>query len=271
MPPSPVHPDPHGTGTQGQAARIALPTERGVPPRCLPILPTAKRDAGSAPSCPPAAPESRCSWLRQPSHQRQPLHREAGGRELFLQRPAGRSLRAPSSGDAYRRGWEMQGLLHRHGTGLDPLLAHLQGFSSSLKPRPPRRRTGGEWELTHPAAAPERNLQGLPITSKAASSKSKGNRAGKASPQIPSGKPSHRPRRTHPSLPHAPPSNRSRGAGILRERMETGAGPTPLANPGAKPCLCQRRTGPKPHVPKPVAAGPNPSMAEEAPALRWSE
>lgn len=47
-------------------------------------------DAGSALSCPPAAPESRCSWLRQPSHQRQPLHGEARGRELFFQRPAGR-------------------------------------------------------------------------------------------------------------------------------------------------------------------------------------
>lgn len=164
------------------------------------------------------------------------------------------------SGDAYCRGREREELLRRHGTGLDPLLTHLQGFSSSLKPRPPRRRTGGERELTHRATAPERNLQGPPITSEAASSKSKANQAGKASPQKPSGKPSRRPRR-------ALPSNRSRGAEILRGRMETGAGPSPLAAPSAKPFPCQRRVGPKPHVSKPVAAGPNPSTADEAPAL----
>lgn len=60
-------------------------------PGAFPALPTGNWDAGSAPSCPPAAPESRCSWLRQPSHQRQPLHGGAGGRELFFQRPAGRA------------------------------------------------------------------------------------------------------------------------------------------------------------------------------------
>ena len=110
-------------------------------------------------------------------------------------------------------------------------------------------------------------MQGPPITSKAASSNLKGNRAGKASPQKPSGKPSQRPRRTRPSLLCSLPSNRSRGTEILQGRTETGAGPTPLAAPGAKPSPCQRRVGPKSHVPKLATASPNPSMAEEAPAL----
>lgn len=198
------------TSHRGQAARIALPTGQGVPPRCLHSPPTGNWDAGSAPSCPPAAPESRCSWLRQPSHQRQLLHHEAGGRELFFQRPAGRSglpaREMPTAGKG--RGKESS-----VGTGLDPLLAHLQSFSSSLKPRPPRRRTRGEWEQTHPAAAPERNLQGPPIPSKAASSKSKGNQAGKASPQNPSGKPSQPPRRARPSHPTGPEEQKSSGEG----------------------------------------------------------
>ena len=75
----------------GRLPASPFPTEQRVPPRCLHSPPTGNWDAGSTQSCPPAAPESRCSWLRQPSHQRQPLRREAGGRELFFQRPAGGS------------------------------------------------------------------------------------------------------------------------------------------------------------------------------------
>lgn len=36
-------------------------------------------------------------------------------------------------GRSYRREKEREGLLHQHGMGLDPLPAHLQGFSSSTK------------------------------------------------------------------------------------------------------------------------------------------
>lgn len=86
-------------------------------------------------------------------------------------------------------------------------------------------------------------MKGSPITSQAASSKSKGNRAGKASPPRPSGEPSHRPRRSLPSLPRTLPSNRSRGAENLQGMMEMGARPTPLAVPGAKPSPCQRERG----------------------------
>lgn len=165
---------------------------------------------------------------------------------MFFQRPAGRSG-PPSSGDACCRGREREGLLRRHGTG-SALLTHVQGFSPSQKP--PRQRTGGEWQLTHPAAALESNLQVPLITGEAASSKSKGNQAGKASPQKPSGKPSQPSRHARPSLSRVLPSNRSGGAEILRGRVEAGAGPTPLAAPSAKPSPCQRGAGPKPHVPK---------------------
>lgn len=113
----------------------------------------------------------------------------------------------------------------------------------------------------------EEEHAGSAITKEAASSKSKGKTARKAPPQKPSSKASQWPRRVQPSLPRALPSNRSRGAEILQGRVETGAGPTPLAAPSAKPSPCQRRAGPKPHVPEVAAAGPNPSTAEEAPVL----
>lgn len=46
--------------------------------------------------------------------------------------------------------------------------------------------------------------------------------------------------------------------------MEMGARPTPLAVPGAKPSPCQKRAGPKPHMPNPAAPGPDSSTAKEA-------
>lgn len=53
------------------------------------------------------------------------------GRKRVVFPKASWSLRAPSLGDSYRREREREGLLHRHGMGWHPLLAHLQGFSST--------------------------------------------------------------------------------------------------------------------------------------------
>lgn len=58
-------PAPHHISTPMQTSTI-LPVEQWVPSRCIHSPPAGNWDAGSAPSCPPAAPESRCSWLSSP-------------------------------------------------------------------------------------------------------------------------------------------------------------------------------------------------------------
>lgn len=191
---------------------------------------------------------------------------------MFFQRPAG--CPGPPAQEMPTAGEGRGKLLYQRSSGLDAILTHRQGFSSSLKSRPPRQRTGGERELTHPAAALKRNSQDPPSPGKLHLPSQKARQPGKHHRKSP---PARRvndqdvgipscPTRSHPTGPEEQKSSRE---GWKRELGQP-LWPLPVPNhPLARGERGQIRMCQRWRLPVRTPPQPKRHQFSRATALRW--